>query len=334
MNQANTPKLETVYLELTRRCNLRCIHCSNSSGSPLNNELTQDEVIDLINQLRSMSVKDLRIYGGEPLLRDDLFAIASYAKDYNMDVSIYTNGLLIDEKIIDSLKQVSMSRVLVGLDGSEKKHDRIRSKQGSYEKTTAAIKSLVSNGFVVDVFFTVSKINSDEIMKTFEHCAALGVRSVKSNIVSKTGRAKKNWHLLSLTPAKIRSSVLTIGNAHQQYFGSIKKRGVCGAGITEIMIAANGSIYPCPLLVESTFCSGNLRNNSLNEIWNDPQGLLSTLRNILIEGSYCGKCNKKAECGGGCRARALLQNEPVDLLSTDLASCTFWKTKESPIQRQ
>jgi radical SAM protein with 4Fe4S-binding SPASM domain len=279
----------------------------------------------LLKELSELNVKDFRIYGGEPLLRRDIFDIIPVAREYGMQVSIYTNGMILDDEILKKIKRLEVHKIFVSLDGATPiTHDRIRGCSGSFKKVIHNINRLISEGTVVDVIFTVSKLNMNEIFGVYELCHLLGVNDIKADIVSKVGRARDNWQMLSLSDSDIRRIIKDIYKCHVQYYNREPIRKKCKAGIEEMFIAANGNIYPCALLIDNKFFGGNVRESSIREIWERPQDGFYELRNILSEQKFCGDCKNKKICGGGCRARAIY-NYFESLLNPDVPSCILFK---------
>ena len=154
---------DIVFLEVTRKCNLRCKHCLNNSGEELPNELTQDEFKDLIIDLASRGVQDIRFTGGEPLLYDGIYELLKLASDNGIYTSIGTNGTLITAEIAKKLKDSGLNKAVISIDGTEKTHDFIRGK-GNYSKAMEGLKNLQNQGIRVRVNSVIMKSNMDEVI--------------------------------------------------------------------------------------------------------------------------------------------------------------------------
>ena len=167
--QFSADKKPVVVWNMTRRCNLRCIHCySNSADHDYPDELTTEEGKILIADLADFGSPVILFSGGEPLLRPDLFELAQYAKDKGMRAVISTNGTLINSEVAARLKEIGLSYVGVSLDGLEKTHDRFRGKKGAFAAAIEGIRNCRQAGVKVGIRFTVNKHNLPDVPAMFE----------------------------------------------------------------------------------------------------------------------------------------------------------------------
>ena len=107
----------SVAWELTLACNMKCIHCGSSAGKAENDELTTKESLDLCNQLHDLDCELISLTGGEPLLRPDCFEICKKIKDLGIDLSIISNGLIINENNIEKLRKLEIYGLGMSFDG-------------------------------------------------------------------------------------------------------------------------------------------------------------------------------------------------------------------------
>ena len=129
-----------VIWNLLRRCNLTCKHCyATSADSEFRNELDTTEALGVIDQLHEAGVRVLILSGGEPLLRDDIFQLADYARDKGFYVALSTNGTLIDEQNIERIAAADFDYVGISIDGLEAVHDEWRQLKGSFAASMHAI---------------------------------------------------------------------------------------------------------------------------------------------------------------------------------------------------
>lgn len=316
--------MKSAFLEVTRKCNLACLFCSNKSSEVLEGEFSTSEIFDLVDNLREVGVEDLRFYGGEPFLRNDLFEIIERIHSY-MNISIYTNGTILNENILKSLKKNNIKRLFVSVDSAFAYiHDKIRGVSGSFQKVIDNIKILTANGLNVVALLTICRINKEDIKSTYRLLGTLGVNDVKANFVSYIGKARENWDELSLTTEETKECISDIKDAHKQLFGHVPVRSACLSGIDEMFIASNGDVFPCALFLDKEYLAGNIRNRSLKDILVAPDGIFDRIRQIVKNQEYCSACIKKNICMGGCRARAAV-NYGGNLLAPDITSCMFHK---------
>ena len=136
-----------VVWNVTRTCNLRCVHCySDSEPRRYPGELTTEEAKALIEDLSDFRIPALLLSGGEPLIRPDLFALASYARKRSLRLVLSTNGTLITPQVAELIKGTGFSYVGISLDGLETVNDRFRGVEGAYRRTLQGFRNLVRAG--------------------------------------------------------------------------------------------------------------------------------------------------------------------------------------------
>ena len=167
--QFSIDKKPVVVWNVTRACNLKCIHCyARAVERTDDKELSHDQGIALIDDLADFGVPVLLFSGGEPLMRPDLVDLASYAVKKGMRAVISTNGTLITRKKAEELKHIGLSYVGVSLDGMEAVNDRFRKKKGAFREALAGIKNCQEVGLKVGLRFTINTMNIDEIPHIFD----------------------------------------------------------------------------------------------------------------------------------------------------------------------
>ncbi|QOJ79099.1 radical SAM protein [Infirmifilum lucidum] len=309
-----------VDVEVTRRCNMRCVHCysnampSGEQGPPLEFFET------LADELGEGSAMRVLLGGGEPLLRDDIVEIVEAFTSRGLAVHMSTNGLLFDEEIAEELYRAGLRVIQFSLDGIGEIHDTLRGFPGAFDRVVGAIKTAKSLGFTVLVKSVVMRANVHEISKVYELISKLGVDFYSFNRAVPAGRARPNW-----------SKVYVLYSEYEKVLGSVKEAlggsrmeagfeerllhvakpsvaeppSTCNAGISYISIDANLRVRPCSYFPERFTCGGLYRDwESLKEAWNGC-GLLRELRGLSFEKleEPCRSCRR---CYGGCRAAALL----------------------------
>lgn len=188
-------------VDITYKCNLRCLHCFNCSGEQnyIRNEMTNDELLYLMESLSEIkSLRSMCFCGGEALLRKDILlqCIAYlHSKLPKLSINMVSNGTLIDEQVVLELKNVGINTVQISLDGLDSKvHDWIRNKDGVYNQTVNAIKLLVKHGIKVSVACLPTKRNYNDVTEIIELVKGLGVESFRMQPLMLLGRAKKNLY--------------------------------------------------------------------------------------------------------------------------------------------
>ncbi len=166
--QFSRDKRPVVVWNITRQCNLKCIHCyAHAKNIPFDNELSTKDGKNLIDDLARYNVPVLLFSGGEPLIRKDLPELAAYTIEKGIRAVISTNGTLISQKTAHILKDIGLSYVGISLDGMEKINDRFRGVKGAFQSALDGINNCKEAGIKVGLRFTINKFNESEISKIF-----------------------------------------------------------------------------------------------------------------------------------------------------------------------
>lgn len=166
--QFSRDKRPVVVWNITKQCNLKCIHCyAHAKNIPFDNELSTKDGKNLIDDLARFNVPVLLFSGGEPLIRKDLPELAAYTIEKGIRAVISTNGTLISQKTAHILKDIGLSYVGISLDGMEKINDRFRGVKGAFQSALDGINNCKEAGIKVGLRFTINKFNESEISKIF-----------------------------------------------------------------------------------------------------------------------------------------------------------------------
>jgi len=166
--QFSRDKRPVVVWNITKQCNLKCIHCyAHAKNIPFDNELSTKDGKNLIDDLARYNVPVLLFSGGEPLIRKDLPELAAYTVEKGIRAVISTNGTLISQKTAHILKDIGLSYVGISLDGMEKINDRFRGVKGAFQSALDGINNCKEAGIKVGLRFTINKFNESEISKIF-----------------------------------------------------------------------------------------------------------------------------------------------------------------------
>jgi len=269
--------------EITKKCNLNCIHCYLSAGKTHKNELTLKEIKELLQAAVEAGGISVSLGGGEPLVRDDCTEIIQYAPSLDLLITLGTNGALIDEKIAKKLSGIPM-KIQISLDGAGKEtHDSIRG-AGSFNSTVKGIDHLVHEGMAKDIViaFTPMKANVDDIPGIIDFALERQIPVIQFPPLSSSGRAKKRWNELRLSNQQMLRFWEFVAKKSGELKGtmdlladcfsiSINNPGVphrCTIG-TQIRVDPQGDVYPCQCFhYGSRYCLGNIREKSLKDIVN------------------------------------------------------------------
>jgi Fe-coproporphyrin III synthase len=347
MLQYSEDKKPVVVWNITRRCNLKCIHCySESENRDYSGELNTDESLHLIDSLADFKVPVVLFSGGEPLIRKDVFTLISRARSKGMRVVVSTNGTLINNDTALRLKDAGLSYVGVNLDGREEKHDRFRGSAGAFSRSIEGIRACMKAGVKVGLRFTITRSNVDDIEGIFSLLEREGIPRICFYHLVYTGRAveiaqddlsldqtRRCVDLIIDSTAKLHrnghaAEVLTVDNhvrekspRAENVLQLLKMNGGNNSGIGIGCISWDGTVYPDQFWRH--YALGNIRDRSFGEIWTDKnEPLLIQLRNrkSLLKGK-CSRCVYQNICNGNFRVRAeavhkdLWQEDPACFLS-------------------
>jgi radical SAM protein with 4Fe4S-binding SPASM domain len=304
--------------ELTLRCNMKCIHCGSNAGQKRINELTKDQWNNITKQLADLNCKEITLLGGEPFLKKEWYEISTEIKDCGIKITYMSNGLLINEKIIEKLRKIEPKLVSISIDGSKKEmHDRIRQIKGSYDKCIQVISDLKKAEINTTVITSVNKLNLYELPELKSMLINKGI-VWQLQIAIPIGRFQKELLLskeefyavavfIASTREKYSLKELPIIGTHCFGYYSKKLKNVmifpwngCQAGISTIGIQSNGEIKGC-LSLPPEFIEGNVQDNSISEIWQKP-GFCSYNRDFKESNlkNNCINCKYGKKCRGGC----------------------------------
>ena len=163
--QANPKGPRLIFWELTKGCNLRCIHCRASAtelSSP--SDLSTKAALDIIDQIAALSTPILVLSGGEPLFRSDVFQLARYATDKGLRVALATNGTMVTKECARMILDAGVRRVAISLDGADARtHDAFRGISGAFDAALAGFRNLKNLGMPMQINTTVARHNAHQL---------------------------------------------------------------------------------------------------------------------------------------------------------------------------
>jgi radical SAM protein with 4Fe4S-binding SPASM domain len=341
------PYLTSLQIELTSRCNERCIHCY----IPHENKISDIEdalFYDVLDQCRSMGLLNLTLSGGEPMLHSHFIDYLRKAKEYDFSINILSNLTLLNDEIVAEMKANRLSSVQVSLYSMNPMiHDSITKMTGSFEKTKNAILKLIENDIPLQISCPTMKQNRNCYIDVLNWAQKNKVRAVTDYIMmARYDRTTGNLdNRLSLDEvATVINDIIVNDTEYQKEMAAsdidaADKRDtgndiVCGVCVSSICMIANGNVYPCAGWQD--YVCGNLRETPLREIWdNSPK--VNYLRNLRKKDfPKCFQCADKSFCAM-CMVRNANENPGGDPLKINEHFCRVaalnrkivldWKTK-------
>lgn len=275
-----------IEIHPTNACNLRCRHCAYSAGSKLPEQLSADQWLAVVDQLEELKVHKLIISGGEPLLLPGMNAVLRRLATKRLRVYLLTNGILIQDAMIDFLSQPNFSTT-VSLDGPNMEtHDLLRG-QGSFEKTMTGLALLSNAKANFQLAATIHKKNRDQLKDLTRIAVDLGAKSIAFMLIDAVGRAAPERALL-LDLQDIRDICSEIEELRREYASetiveyldplkpnyknldttNMGSRIFCAGGTTRLAIRSDGMVFPCVYAFnDNKFAMGSVIRQSLKAIW-------------------------------------------------------------------
>ncbi len=328
----------SINWNVTRACNLRCLHCYYSAGNPLDDELTTEEACAVIDEIASVFGSDANITlgGGEPLMREDIFKLIEYANEKGLRLTLATNGTTLNDRLVKRLKEAGIGEVIIPIDGRPATHDRIRG-SGVYDKAVRAAQLCKESGMELVIDPCIMKQNEEDTSYIISTALKLGARQCRffHYIALGRGEAKipadelsmeeyiNNLLLLYDEQRRIEKGLDICTTQASQYWVILKRKAEeglfvpdfffselpgCRAATGMLSIKPNGDVVPCPLLDVK---AGNIKDMGLRAIL-DSQ-VFRSLRDREVKGR-CARCKHRYLCGG-CRVRAYIHTG--DFLAED-----------------
>lgn len=330
-----------VVWNLTRTCNLKCVHCyTNSENKKYPNELSTEQCREVLRDLAGFRVPAVLFSGGEPLSRPDVLELAGYARELGLHVVLSTNGTLITPDVARRLKELQFAYVGISLDSAfAEVHDRFRGVEGAFDRTLKGFRNCVDAGQKVGLRLTLTRDTCENLDSLFDLIEREGINRVCFYHLCPSGRGKDLYRMDPNMSRKAMDTiftrtrdlnergknveVLTVDNhcdaawlylrmQSEDHERTQQVREMCewnggaryssGVGISNIDF--NGNVHSDQFSMFRSF--GNVLERPFSEIWQDTsdpimEGLKERLD--LLEGR-CADCAYKSMCGGGLRARA------------------------------
>jgi radical SAM protein with 4Fe4S-binding SPASM domain len=330
-----------VVWNLTRTCNLKCVHCYTSSEAKrYPDELPTKTCKTVLDDLADFKVPAVLFSGGEPLVRPDLFELAAHARSKSLHVVLSTNGTLIDQAKAKRLKELEFAYVGISLDSAiPAVHDQFRGVEGAFERTMRGFRHCVEAGQKVGLRLTLTRHTCENLDMIFDFLEREQINRACFYHLCPAGRGKD---LNALTPEESRKAVDTIFTRSRDfarrglpieilnvdnhadgpylYLRMLREhdpraqqvldmltwnggaRNSSGVGIANIDFY--GNVHADQFSMFRSF--GNVKNRKFSEIWQDTSDpIMAGLKDRLdLLKGRCATCRFKSICGGSLRARA------------------------------
>lgn len=326
-----------VAWNITRTCNLKCVHCySNSDSKKYDGELTTTEAKKFIDDCAAFKVPVLLMSGGEPLIRPDVFELVEYANHHGIRTTFSTNGTLIDKDTAKRIKTLGVGYVGISLDGLGDANDNFRGQSGAFERALQGIRNCLEIDQRVGLRFTINRYNFHDLENIFRlikeekiprvcfyHLvySGRGSQMMQHDIDHDESRQAMDLIIEKAVEFGDDCEILTVDNhadivyLYSQYLKKdpvraekiwelMQRNGGNRSGIAFANVDPLGNVHPDQFTQNHTF--GNVRERAFGDIWTDMSNpILAGLkaRKTLLKGR-CACCKWLNVCNGNFRARA------------------------------
>ncbi len=338
--QFSQDKRPVVILNITKRCNLKCIHCyAGSKGSAGQNELSTDEWFRVLVNLADFRCPVVLFSGGEPLLHPDIVKLAKHAVASGMRAVISSNGTMLTPEKAEELASIGLSYVGISMDGGREIHDKFRGVPGAFEKALNGLRNARDTGIKTGIRFTMTRKNIDDISEIIKTVESERIPRICFYHLVYTGRGEELIkealpldktrevvdkiinHTSDLHNRGKKVEILTVDNhcdgpylymrllrenpkRAEEVMELLKFNGGNSTGLGVSSISWDGSVYPDQFWRNHIL--GNVRERKFGDIWTDEKNdFLMKLKNKkhYVTGR-CAECRFLDVCGGNFRARA------------------------------
>jgi len=301
------PKLTSLQIELTSKCNERCVHCYIPHENKTD-DIEPELFYDVLKQCKDMGLLGLTLSGGEPMMHKKFCEFLCKCKEYDFSVNVLSNLILLNDEIIAEMKANHLSSVQVSLYSMKPEiHDEITQVKGSFEKTKSNILKLIENDVPMQISCPTMKQNKNCFGDVIHWAHKHKIRATTDFVMmARYDHTTQNLeNRLSLDEVEnVINDIIENDLVYQKHvkdtdfiqMGSrdISNDIVCGVCIATICMVANGNVYPCAGW--QNYVVGNVRDTPLQEIWNNSEKV-KYLRGLRKKDfPQCLQCEDKAFC--------------------------------------
>lgn len=305
------------------RCNLRCLHCGSKAGKKRPLELSVTQCLKTADELWELGCKYVTFIGGEILLYPGWEKIARHLSRLGAQVNIISNGWSLGDKEVEQIKYAKLINVGLSLDGLAGNHDKIRGRQGSYQRVLQAIDRLRAARIDVGIITTLMDFNLPDLNSLHQLLVSKKVTSWQIQIATSMGQmAAHQGALLNsakmaeitrffrvksdcLAPVMVAGDNIGYYDEHESCLRNLPGRwgtwGGCQAGLSVIGIDSAGNVRGCESLYDARFIEGNVLEEPLQTIWFRETGFAYNRQfDVSSLQGKCRECDKAMVCRGGC----------------------------------
>lgn len=319
--QGMQPHPRYVVWELTLKCDLACRHCGSRAGRPREEELSLDEAVAIADQLKAMGTQEISFIGGEAYLHPRWLDIVRVCSERGIRCVMTTGARKVVPRLAEAAAEAGIQAMSCSIDGLESTHDKLRAVPGSWRSAVDALGHIQDAGMLAFANTQFNRLNLPEVEELSEVLFAAGIKAWQVQLTGPMGRAadREDWllqpyQMLDLVPRlrtiserakRLGISVQAANNLgyfgpHEHILRAAHWQG-CKAGQYVLGIESNGDVKGCPSLPSGPYVGGNLRERTLQDIWDNTTELrFSRDRTAEELWGHCKSCYYAETCRGGC----------------------------------
>ncbi|MCO7509937.1 radical SAM protein [Serratia fonticola] len=336
-NEGKINRLTSVHIEITSKCNERCIHCYIPHENKIKT-LDTKHIYSLLKQCKDMNVLHITLSGGEPMLQKDFCDILKQCREYDFAVSVLTNLTLLTDEVVAEMKLNGLLGVQASLYSTDPViHDSITKTTGSFIKTKSSILKLVENDIPLQISCPVMKQNKDCYRDVIEWAKKYGVTASDDYaLIAEYDHSNQNiCNRLSLN--EISTVLKDKASYDESYLDKLKDElisgnhispedPVCSVCSVSVCIAENGNVYPCAGWQGCVL--GNALETPLNDIWHLSRKVNSLRKLKKKDFPECMQCDLKGICSM-CMVRNANEDYNGNHMNINKYFCNITKLKNA-----
>ena len=332
MNSAVTTPLALIA-ELTHRCPLHCVYCSNPLElNERTNELSMEGWTRVFREAAELGVLQADFTGGEPLARPDIVELVSAARSAGLYVNLITSGLPLDEARLEKLVQGGLDHFQLSFQGAREELASEISGTTTHAQKLRVLQWLRRHRVAVTLNFVIHRRNMHQIEEMLTIAEGSCATRVEFANVQYYGWAFANRANLLPTREQLDSSIELLKRAQERlrgqmriefvvpdYYAKFPKACMGGWGRKLILIVPSGDVLPCHAArIIPGLSFENVKNRSVREIWESSRAFRKFRGEEWMQ-EPCKTCDRRGVDFGGCRCQALLLAN--DAAATDPVCC-------------
>lgn len=307
------PLISSLQLELSSRCNERCIHCYIPNGKKNHGiDMPYERFKRIVDEFADMGGINITLSGGEALLHRDIVKMLYYCREKDLKITVLSNLISLTDDEIKAMNETNVSLVQVSLYSMDPEiHDFITTVKGSFEKTKNAIERLVAADVPVQISCPLMKANKDGYRDVLKYAQSLKIKAQTDYIMMAQADLDTANLANRLSIEETEKVINDIIDFDLDYYDLMQKKRpietemkfdrerylaqpVCGVGYDNCCITANGDIYPCAGWQD--YVLGNVYRESLQSIWENSERINDLRKITQAAFPQCVDCEARQYC--------------------------------------